>query len=352
MRKERAAIVCFTNNGLCTAWKTAELVRDILEPSVYFKSKKMSDTKGCIRIETDLPTWSKEQFSRCDALIFVGATGIAVRSIAPWVQDKRYDPAVLVIDEKGAFCIPLLSGHIGGANALAEKLAKGLNGTAVLTTATDVNHRFAVDVFAVKNHLQIGDMQLAKEVSAALLAGEQVGFSSEFPVHGILPEGLVKISVADRLPAVNIHIGIHRQYPEDARVLYLIPRCLTIGIGCRKGTAEELIQSLVNRVLEENRIFASALSGVASIDLKKEEPGLISFCRKRELPFETFSAEELQAIPGTFTGSGFVRKITGVDNVCERAALAASGGALWIKKQSASGVTCACAGKEWSVEFE
>ena len=110
-------------------------------------------------------------FAWADALVFVGAAGIAVRSIAPYVRDKRTDPAVLCVDELGQFVIPLLSGHIGGANALARRLAAALDAVAVVTTATDVNHKFSVDAWAAENGLFIGSMAAAKAVSAAILEG-------------------------------------------------------------------------------------------------------------------------------------------------------------------------------------
>ena len=116
--------------------------------------------------------WAGEGFMEADALVFCCAAGIAVRAIAPWVKDKTTDPAVVVTDEKGLFAVPVLSGHIGGANELAVEIARVTGGTPVVTTATDVNGLFAVDVFAEKNCLYLTDMKLAKEVSAALVAGQ------------------------------------------------------------------------------------------------------------------------------------------------------------------------------------
>ena len=125
--------------------------------------------------------WAGEQFrTGKDGVIFIGACGIAVRSIAPYIAGKKTDPAVLVIDECGQFVISLLSGHLGGANELAVRCAGYLHATPVVTTATDLHSRFAVDVFAKKNGCAIFHMKAAKEASAALLAGEKIGFYSEF----------------------------------------------------------------------------------------------------------------------------------------------------------------------------
>ena len=110
-----------------------------------------------------------EAFANMDALIFVGACGVAVRSIAPFVRDKKTDPAVLCLDERASFVIPLLSGHIGGANALAARLAGALGAKAVITTATDVNGKFAVDAWAAQNGCAIEDFALAKRFAAEIL---------------------------------------------------------------------------------------------------------------------------------------------------------------------------------------
>ena len=184
----KVALICFSLTGqqtgerLCRGLEAAGMTAELDK-----KSKYLLDS---IQISTS--AWAGEKFSDSDALIFIGATGIAVRSIAPYVASKKSDPAVLVVDECGKFVISLLSGHLGGANELALKTAEILEAIPVVTTATDLHHRFAVDVFAKKNNCNIFNMKAAKEVSAALLAGKKVGFYSEFPVEGELPEGLVR----------------------------------------------------------------------------------------------------------------------------------------------------------------
>ena len=127
-----------------------------------------------------------EAFTGMDALIFVGACGVAVRSIAPFVRDKKTDPAVLCLDERASFVIPLLSGHIGGANALAARLAGALGAAAVITTATDVNGKFAVDAWAAQNGCAIEDFALAKRFAAEILEHD-LPLCSEFPVCPPLP---------------------------------------------------------------------------------------------------------------------------------------------------------------------
>ena len=262
------------------------------------------------------------------------------------MRDKRRDPAVLVLDEGGTFVIPLLSGHLGGANALAVDLAGRLSATPVLTTATDVNGLFAVDVFAKDNGLYIEDMALCKAVSAALLHGETVGFRADLPVAGPLPKGLTA-EAADL--GIYVSTANGRPFP---RTLRLIPRRYTAGLGCRRGKSEAELEGFLLKNLENCGVGLPELKALASIDIKKDEPGLVALGEKLGLPFVTYSAEELRAAPGDFTPSAFVQEITGVDSVCERAAVLSSGGALVVKKNAENGMTFALAKKEEAIRFE
>jgi cobalt-precorrin 5A hydrolase len=180
-------------------------------------------------------------------------------------------------------------------------------------------------------------MTLAKEVSAALLAGENVGFWSAFPVEERLPEGLV---MTQDLP-LGICVGPSAKASRFAKTLHLIPKCLILGIGCRRGTDEETIEKFVKQNLRSAGLKMEAAAAVASIDLKKNEPGLVRFCEGHRLPFYTYTAEELKSAPGVFSPSAFVAKTTGVDNVCERAAVLAGAKELLLRKQAAHGVTLA-----------
>ncbi len=302
-------------------------------------------------VQSRLSEWMAEAVQDADAFVFVGAAGIAIRAIAPYVADKTKDPALVVVDEKGQFVIPLLSGHIGGANELALRLATELDAQPVLTTATDVRGLFAVDVFATKNNLWISDMKLAKLVSARLVRGEKVGFYSDVPVEGTLPAELVEMrstvgrdSSVELLERVDMGIVVSPYLKQVfAEQLSLVPRCLTVGIGCKRGTAKEKILTAVQEVFANTGLSVQAIGKVASIDLKKDEEGLIAVAQEYGVPFETFSSEALAAIEGDFSESSFVKGVTGVDNVCERAAVLASGGKLVIRKTAKDGVTVAVA---------
>ena len=287
----------------------------------------------------------KEAFAASDALVFVSSCGIAVRSIAPYVKSKTEDPAVIVTDETGRFVISLLSGHMGGANALTEKVAAAIGAVPVVTTATDANGRFSVDTWAKSNGFAIGDMRAAKAVSAAILETD-VPLTSVFPIQGGLPNGIVLGQSGD----VGILLSFKKEEPFQT-TLRLIPKCLNLGIGCRRGTSEEAIASAIKRVLDDNNLDACAVGCAASIDLKKDEAGLISYCEDAGIPLRFYSAEQLNAVKGEFTASEFVKKTTGVDNVCERAAMIGAE-ELIVKKTEADGVTVAVAVKKTEVRFE
>lgn len=301
-------------------------------------------------LEPDLGSCTGQAFSEAELLVFIGASGIAVRSIAPYIKSKTTDPAVLVIDEKGQYVIPLLSGHIGGANQMSRKLAGYLHGQPVITTATDVNHLFAVDEWAARNHMVISSMREAKAFSAGLLDGGPVGVYSDFPVEGALPEGL------EMQPSgpLGMAVTLSQDCYPFAETVVLRPRIIHLGIGCRKDTPEEAISRLVLRELRRLRISLNLVADIATIDIKKQETGLLHFARNNAIPIHFYSAEQLNAAPGLgFASSRFVQKTTGTDNVCERAAVLASrGGRLLLHKTVRDGVTLAIACEEFCVNFE
>lgn len=339
----RLAVFAFSRQGLRTARRVREALEGAGDVCRTFAPERLTE-EDVTAVTPPLAAFMGPLFQEMDALIFVGSCGIAVRAVAPHVRDKRTDPAVVVTDELARFVIPLLSGHIGGANALAVRLAEALGATAAVTTATDVNGRWSVDAWAAENGLTISDMKAAKAVSAAILEGP-VPLASDLPVAGELPPGLMRGERGE----LGVCVSWRRICPFD-HTLGLIPRVVRLGIGCRRGVGAEAIGRLVDQVLEENGIYPAAVKQVCTIDLKKDEPGLLEFCRERGWPLEWFSAEELRQVRGDFTPSDFVRSVTGVDNVCERAALA-RGETLIVKKTARDGVTVAAAAEHWEVRF-
>lgn len=330
---------------------------------------------GALSEKRSLSECTGEWFDKADGLIFFCAAGIAVRSIAPYVVHKASDPAVVVMDETGKYGISLLSGHVGGANALTERLCRIAGAEPVITTASDREGKFSVDMFAVKHRMAITDWTAAKELEAGILSGEKIGFLTddrEVPGAEQMP-GLTEAQGADGLSeipedfiiggdAANCRAGIlvspYRQEKMPFPLtLQLAPKAIALGIGCRRGASERQIRSAAEACLAEAGVLRAAVYTAASIDLKKEEQGLLAFCKHffagevggQEIPLVTFSAEQLREQTGAFTPSDFVNQITGVDNVCERSAVAVTGGQLIFRKKAYDGVTVALAARGMSL---
>ena len=337
----KTVLICFSDAGAVLAQRIADILHldksDIHSITKFAEKYEFTSHKS---VCADMG----ELFSANDALIFIGACGIAVRDIAPHLKNKTVDPAVLVLDDQGKFVIPILSGHIGGANALACHLAEKLGAVPVITTATDGSGKFSCDTWAVTHNCAISSLKTAKDVSAAILTAD-VPISSEFALPQTLPNGLV----AGNTGELGIFIGIHTDAPYTS-TLRLIPCIVTLGIGCRRDTPMETIFSVVKETLENHCIDTRAVGCVASIDVKADEAGLLACAKVLKAQTVFYTADELNAVPGEFAESEFVRKTVGVGNVCERAAVC-GGGTLIIPKTAKDGVTVAAAVNEWRIEF-
>ena len=287
-----------------------------------------------------LNDWTAVHFYTGNGLIFVGAVGIAVRAIAPYLRNKAADPAVVVVDERGGFAIPILSGHLGGANDLARSIAKVCGAVPVLTTATDVNGVFAVDEWAKRQNCAIPNVEKIKAVSGALLAGDTVLVRSDWPIAGEVPPGVGVTAEEDYSVLLSLRW-------RDKDVLRLVPRIAVLGVGCRRDTPRETMEAALTAMLDKSGLYKQAICAVATIDMKKNEPGLSAFCAAHGWPLRTYSAEQLKQAEGNFTASAFVERVTGVDNVCERAAVLAAGGPIRWKKTTGNGVTMAVAIKTY-----
>lgn len=303
-----------------------------------------------------LDEWTGECFQKHLPILFIGACGIAVRAIAPFVKDKLSDSAVLVMDEKGKFLIPLLSGHLGGANELAYLISKRSGATPVITTATDVEGVFSVDVFAKKNGLMIGNREGIRDVSGRVLRGDEITITWEDAMEvpgaesggGKLPRGLRYVPFD--APYADVRIVTKRDVPKEAQTLLLVARECVLGMGCKKGkTFAELKEFLEEKL----SVDVEQICAIASIDLKAREEGLWELAQYYHMPLEFFAASRLEQVEGEFTRSEFVQKVTGADNVCERAALCLSGpeGKLVQRKTADQGMTLAVAKRRVRLVF-
>lgn len=338
------AVVSLTENGRILSAKIA----GFLENNHIVR-------RYCFRKHTDesavtfdsIYRLTDEIFTESDALVFVCACGIAVRAVSGHIVSKTTDPAVIVADDCGKFVIPVLSGHIGGANRLAEIIAEKINAVPVVTTATDTGKKFSPDSFAVANGLIITDMKNAKEIASAVLDGEKIGLVSGYECRNI-PD---VISTADNCRTGICINGDCKTKPFPV-TLNLVPKNLIIGIGCRRGITCGIIEKRVSESLLSAEIPVDRICGVATIDIKSDEKGLSEYCRKNNFAVKYFTADELMNLQGDFTVSEFVRKKTGADNVCERSAVLCSGGRLVMRKNAGYGVTVAVAEKSVVIDFE
>ena len=326
-------IIAFTKAGCALAKKLADGLG--LGSGSVCGPARFADELG-IDAYGSLDVWTQAHFATDDALIFVGASGIAVRAIAPHVRDKFSDPAVVSVDEVGRFVVPLLSGHVGGANELAREVAAITGGQAAVSTATDVNGLFAVDEWAARHGFAILERSIAKEISAALLDGRPVGFKSDFELDE-KPSGVTE-GAAD----IGFVVSLDDSAMPFPRTLHLVPRVATVGVGCRKGTDPSALEQAVADALAEANVSAKAVTAIASIDVKKDELAILELASKMGWSPVFYTADELAAVPGEFSSSDFVKRTVGVDNVCERAACA-SGGELVLGKQAGGGITVAIA---------
>jgi cobalt-precorrin 5A hydrolase len=317
-------ILAYTSRGAELGRKAAKELGGKL---YVFKKYAQADDTPFDKAESVLcEYWGKA------GILFISACGIAVRCITPFVKSKVSDSAVVVCDELGNNFISLLSGHIGGANELAEMLADRLSGNSVITTATDVNNKVAIDEWAVNNGLIIDNPQNIKHISAALLEGKLIGLVNETEL--ISPVGIEGVGAS-----VGIYIGCRDFYPFD-KTLRLVPKQLCIGVGCRRGVEAKCLIDEAKKLFKRERLLIDGVATVATIDIKADEVAINELANSLGAELRLYTADELMALSGKFSKSEFVMKIVGVDCVCERAAVAV-GAELIVGRHAGDGVTLA-----------
>ena len=379
----KLAIISFTENGIKLSQTVAKRLSG-RKVTIYTKcSRYTAEDLKVQRVKESLQVWTAQRMAEGDALLFIGACGIAVRAIAPNLTDKLLDVPVLVMDEEGRYVIPILSGHVGGANELARELSDLIDARPVITTATDVQKKFAVDLFAKRNHLEIMNKDGIAKVSTKALAGEQLTIAVRAQNIECYHPKFCEVCEEDFTEAENPLLreaSMHKHdwkvcgvepplrlvpYVEDQPVdvvvsempdnknalIWLRPRRYVVGMGCRKNKDPEELLDFYMKTLEKAMVEPGEVYALASIDKKKDEPGLLAISERMRIPFFTYTAEELNRVGACVHSSEFVKAQVGVDNVCERAALAGCGanGTLIYEKQAFDGMTIAIAERNWSV---
>ena len=340
---KRTAIVYITDNGLSLAQRLKSSLPDVVI------------VKFAPGIVVDL--WSKYE-----ALVFIMASGIVVRTIAPLLKDKKTDPAVVVLDEAGKFAVSLAGGHLGGANELAGEIARFLGGEAVITTASDVNGLPSLDLWARDHDLVIENWQDLPQVGTRYVNNGALRVYSDIPF--VFPHEFLKVADPRFADAIisnrrDVYAGSPRCTitgegcsADACRVkgqVYLRPVNLVVGIGCNSGTSADEIEAAVRGVLEEHNLVFSSVGSLATISIKANEPGLKLFAEKHGFPLQSFLPEELNSVEGTGR-SDTVFRATGAHAVAEPAALLSAGTEkLIVPKQKKGNVTVAAAEKKSEV---
>lgn len=309
----KIAIVTLTSYGLALAKK----IKKTYPKSEIYTTKHHIDN-SCKLIEPSLGSLTKNLFEEEQIILFIMATGIVVRTIAPYLKHKSQDPAILVMDEKGQYVISLLSGHIGNANRYANEIAVEMDATPIITTSSDLNQVMAVDMFAKEQKCQVMDFVKAKEITAYLIEKEPISILSnlkEFQevVHKEMePKGAIIIS---RKPPLNFEYNI----PSSIPIAWIVPQKIVVGIGCRRNKEKETLRQFLVECLDEIGSPIQSVAKIMSVSLKADEPGLIALAKDLKIPFECLFVDELQKEENRFEGSEFVKKTLGVASVSEPA---------------------------------
>lgn len=312
----------------------------------------------------------KDFWQSDNTLVFVMATGIVVRTIAPYIKSKTTDPAVLAIDQNGQFVISLLSGHLGGANARAAYFAELLGATPVITTATDIENVPALDMFAKANKLKILHIEHMKYVSGAMVAHQPLNIISQWDFDGQFPAWVNVNVIREKHCLKGLLRKINLSYPAaligtpgfcaQAAAYYtqnnggpfvsLTSAAYCVGTGCKKQMNPQIYENAFEAFLKSQDIEPADILCLTTIDIKKDEPCILKIAEKYHLALRIFSKDALAQVDmnnasgKVIETSEFVKQVTGVGSVSEASAyLAAGQGQILVGKTKYEGVTFALA---------
>ncbi|WP_042278336.1 cobalt-precorrin 5A hydrolase [[Clostridium] dakarense] len=344
----KIAIVCITENGKNLALRINEKLSD---SHVYIvKNKKNNLTNdstnlNIFMVEKKVSELVGDLFNKYQSILFIMATGIVVRTIAPYIVNKFSDPAVLVTDEKGKNVISLLSGHMGGANELTNNISSLIGANPVITTATDVNRKSSLDMIAKGLNAYIDDFrENVKDVNAMLVNNGQVGIyiDGDYKVDtrgfNVL-DNLNETCDLEKVVIITNKNNLENIDFNNDKFIKVIPKDIVIGIGCRRNTESELLENSLKDFLFNNNIDIKAVNRIGSIDIKKDEKAIIDLSVSLDVPFKTLSAEDISKVDYLFDKSEFVKKNVGVYCVAEPVAHILSNGNLIIEKHKYKGIT-------------
>lgn len=326
----KIACIYFTSSGEAIA----ELIKCFSDYEVFVYSKE--------NYKSNL----NDIFEHFDGIVFISSTGIAIRISAPFIKSKSVDPAIVVVDDLGRYSISLLSGHIGGANKLAEYIARYLKCQAIITTASDGRGIEAVDMFAKRNNLFIESLEDAKKITSMMIGGEAIKLQYENDNLGNLnnfKNNEAKIgysNIVDKNEAGAIFITSKLSINYDKPRCILRAKNIIVGLGCRRGkTKDEIINALIT-VFSDNNLSINSIKQIATVDVKQDEIGIIEACVHLKCEMLIIPREAIKVVQNKFNKSAFVENAIGVSSVCEPCAYI-SGGKLVVGRTAINGITIA-----------
>jgi len=307
----KLALYALTSN----AYALAKTIKKHIPEARIFAKPEISDIEEH-HLNGKLGDVMAAQFNKFDCHLFIMATGIVVRLVAPLIKHKSQDPAVLVADEKGQFVISLLSGHLGRANENCKYIADLIDAKPVITTASDVQGKMAVDSLAMKVKGELIDFDRATNITALIVENKEIGIVSDITVNVDLPD---KMTVVSKAEGKDGYIYISNRPCKDMEEPYAYIRLpnVVLGVGCRRGKPKAELLKAINDVLESLNIPIKCIRKIGTVDVKADEVGLIELADELKVPLEIWSRDKISEIESNFQGSDFVKEQIGVSAVAE-----------------------------------
>ena len=334
---EKTSVLAITKNGV----NIGENLKKLFPEWSIFAPSKLSNEKTGITWYSELTSEKiVELFKNNNALICIFSLGAVIRLIAPYLKDKKTDPAVIVIDDKTNFVISVLSGHIGGANELTEEIADKLGALSVITTAADVNKTIAVDLVGREFNWKIDDDSTVTKISAHMVNEEPIGIFQEagnknwykkLPKNVLIYENMEDLKKSNSKACLIISDKVIDKEISKESVIYR-PPSLVIGIGLHWDTTKETIRKGIKDCLDKFQLSSKSIAKLVSIKKPEDVQGLIDLGKEIGIPVEYVNREDLAEISAP-NPSETVKAFEGTASVSEAAAIKVSGGELIVEKQ-------------------
>lgn len=331
----RTCIISITKHS---AHLGAQLYEQLPDSEFFVMQKLSAEAPTATPFSEKVSEFIGKAFYEYDGLVMFISLGAVVRMIADHLRDKKVDPAVVVVDDRARFAIAVLSGHLGGANALTRRVADIMGATPVITTASDVGGTIPVDLLGREFGWEAASWENATAVSAHVVNEEPVGFyqstgerdwwaGKDLPKNIHIFDSLGALAAAPMTAALIVTDEVLGPEHSDLlkKAVVYRPKSLTVGVGCTRGTSAEAIEIAVTGALEENGLSLKSIRSIATIDLKRDEAGITEFARKLRVPVEYYTQEQLNAAIGITHTSEAAMKHVGAVGVSEPSALLAAG---------------------------